>query len=145
MLDGMIAVEQGRGTPTGVFWNEVPDRISDVALLVGAGYGFGGSPLAGWFAACLALFVTYIRAIGVLAGAPADFHGPFAKQQRMFSVAGLSAFLSVAPDGLHFQWGPNGAWGPMAILLWVMVPGIAWTAWRRMRRAAEFVNQADDQ
>ncbi len=91
MLDGMVAVEQHRGTATGLFWNELPDRISDVALFVGAGYSLGGSPVAGWLGACLALFVTYVRALGVIAGAPADFRGPFAKQQRMFSIAVLAA------------------------------------------------------
>lgn len=142
MLDGMVAVEQHRGTATGLFWNEVPDRISDVALLAGAGYSLGGSPLAGWLAACLALFVTYVRAIGVLAGAPADFRGPFAKQQRMFSVAILAAVLALAPASWRFSWGPDDSWGPMALLLWVMVPGIALTAIRRMRRAVEAVDQA---
>jgi phosphatidylglycerophosphate synthase len=145
MLDGMVAVEQHRGTATGLFWNELPDRVSDVALLAGAGYSLGGSPVAGWLAACLALFVTYVRAIGVIAGAPADFRGPFAKQQRMFSVAILAAVLAVAPEAWRFSWGPGGAWGPMAVLLWVMVPGIVWTAIRRLRRAVEAVDQAAHQ
>lgn len=145
MLDGMVAVEQHRGTATGLFWNELPDRLSDVALFVGAGYSLGGSPVAGWLGACLALLVTYVRAIGVMAGAPADFRGPFAKQQRMFSIAILAAVLAVAPEAWRFAWGPGGAWGPMAVLLWVMVPGIAWTAIRRLRRAVQAVDQAAHQ
>lgn len=139
MLDGMVAVEQGRGTPTGLFWNEIPDRVSDIALMAGAGYSLGGSPFAGWLAACLALLVTYVRAIGVQAGAPADFGGPFAKQQRMFSIAGLSLVLAFAPESWRFAWGPGGAWGPMAALLWLLVPGILWTIVRRLRRAVAHV------
>jgi phosphatidylglycerophosphate synthase len=142
MLDGMVAVEQQRGTPSGLFWNELPDRLSDIALFVGAGYSVGGSPVAGWLGACLALLVTYVRALGVTAGAPADFRGPFAKQQRMFSIAVLAAVLAVAPETWRFAWGPAGAWGPMAVLLWVMVPGIVWTAVRRLRRAVAAVHQA---
>lgn len=145
MLDGMVAVEQNRGTATGIFWNELPDRLSDIALFVGAGYSLGGSPVAGWLGACLALLVTYVRAIGVVAGAPADFGGPFAKQQRMFSIALLAAFLAVAPVSWRFAWGPAGAWGPMAALLWLLVPGIAWTAVRRLRRAAAAVDPAAHQ
>jgi phosphatidylglycerophosphate synthase len=145
MLDGMVAVEQHRGTATGLFWNELPDRLSDVALFVGAGYSLGGSPVAGWLGACLALFVTYVRTIGVIAGAQADFRGPFAKQQRMFSIAILAAGLAVAPETWRFTWGPGGAWGPMAALLWVMVPGIVWTAIRRLRRAVRVVDQAAHQ
>lgn len=145
MFDGMVAVEHGKGTPTGIFWNELPDRLSDVALLVGAGYGLGGSPLAGWAAACLALFVTYVRAMGVIAGAPPDFRGPFAKQERMFSVAALALFLAIAPASWRFEWGPESMWGPMAVLLWIMIPGIVWTAIRRLRGAASAVAQADHQ
>ncbi|MDU8911434.1 CDP-alcohol phosphatidyltransferase family protein [Aestuariicoccus sp. MJ-SS9] len=145
MFDGMVAVEQDKGTATGALWNEVPDRVSDVALLVGAGYGLGGSPLAGWLAACLALLVAYVRAIGVLAGAPADYRGVFAKQQRMFTVAGLAVLLAVAPESWRFTWGPGGAWGPMAAWLWIMVPGTAHTALVRLRRASAFLNQADHQ
>ena len=145
MFDGMVAVEHGQGTPTGVFWNEIPDRISDVALFVGAGYGLGGSSLAGWVVACLALLVTYVRAIGVIAGAPADFGGPFAKQQRMFSVAVLAVLLGLAPETWRFSWGPGDAWGPMAALLWVLALGIAWTIVRRLRTAARAVSQTDHQ
>jgi phosphatidylglycerophosphate synthase len=145
MLDGMVAVEQHRGTKTGLFWNELPDRVTDVALFVGAGYSLGGSPVAGWLGACLALFVTYVRALGVLGGAPADFRGPFAKQQRMFSIAILAAVLAFAPASWRFSWGPDGDWGPMAVLLWIMVPGIAWTAMRRLRRAVAAIDQAAHQ
>lgn len=145
MFDGMVAVEHGRGTSTGIFWNELPDRISDVALLVGAGYGLGGSPVAGWLAACLALIVAYVRILGVVAGSTADFSGPFAKQQRMFSVAALAVFLALLPSASQFTWGPGGTWGPMALLLWIMVPGIAWTTVRRLRRAVMTVSQTAHQ
>ena len=45
MLDGMVAVEGGRGGPTGAIWNEFPDRIEDSLLLVAAGYA--ADPVAG--------------------------------------------------------------------------------------------------
>jgi phosphatidylglycerophosphate synthase len=142
MTDEMLAVEHGKGRATGIFWNEVPDRVSDVALLVGAGYSLGGSPAAGWLGACLALLVTYIRAVGTLAGAPADFGGPFAKQQRMFSVAGLCVLLALTPSAWHPAWGPGAAWGPMAAWLWLLSAGIAWTCLRRLRRAVAWVKHS---
>jgi phosphatidylglycerophosphate synthase len=145
MFDGMIAVEEQLGTPTGILWNELPDRISDVAILVGAGYGLGGSPVAGWLAACLALFVSYVRTLGAAAGASPDFRGPFAKQQRMFSVAGLALLLALAPVSWRFAWGPDAGWGPMAALLWIMVLGIVWTAVGRIRRAARAIDQTAHQ
>lgn len=141
MIDGMLAVEHGKGSATGIFFNELPDRISDVALIAGAGYSLGGSPTAGWIAACLALIVAYTRATGVLAGAPADFGGPFAKQQRMFSIALVSVLLALAPSDWQFSWGPGGNWGPMAAWLWVMVVGTALTGFLRLGRAMAAVSQ----
>lgn len=141
MIDGMLAVEHGKGTATGIFFNEVPDRLSDIALLAGAGYSLGGSPTAGWLAACLALLVTYIRILGTLAGAPADFSGPFAKQQRMFSVAVVCVLLALTPADWHFAWGQGGAWGPMAAWLWLLAAGVALTCVRRLRRAMAHVTR----
>ena len=140
MFDGMVAVEQGKVSPVGVLWNEVPDRISDVALFVGAGYSLGGSPVAGWLAACLALFVAYVRVIGVIAGAPPDFRGPCAKQQRMFSVAGLAAILSIAPDNWRAELFSVEGLGFMAVLLWLLVIGSVWTAARRIKTAIKAIS-----
>ena len=39
MLDGMVAVEHGKGGPNGPIWNELPDRVSDALFFIGAGYG----------------------------------------------------------------------------------------------------------
>jgi len=38
LLDGMVAIEGGLKTPAGELFNDVPDRISDPLILVGAGY-----------------------------------------------------------------------------------------------------------
>jgi phosphatidylglycerophosphate synthase len=86
MLDGMVALEQGRASPVGELFNEVPDRLSDAAVLVGAGYAVGAVPELGFVAALLALFIAYVRAEGKVAGAHQEFCGPMAKQQRMAVV-----------------------------------------------------------
>src|SRR5271155_4346643 len=97
MLDGLIAVEGGRQTKTGELYNEIPDRIADVAFLAAAGYashqGQWGIAL-GWSASVLAVTTAYIRAVGARRGQPQDFCGPQAKPHRMFllTVACLLAF-----------------------------------------------------
>ena len=50
LIDGMVAVEGGRKTPTGALYNEVPDRVADSVLLVSLGYAVG-VPWLGWLAA----------------------------------------------------------------------------------------------
>jgi phosphatidylglycerophosphate synthase len=99
LLDGLVAVEHGRGGPAGPIWNELPDRVSDVLLLAGAGYGvqtagLGGGAAVGWIAAVLAVLTAYVRELGRGLGQPADFSGPMAKQQRM-AVLTVFCLISV--------------------------------------------------
>jgi phosphatidylglycerophosphate synthase len=130
MLDGMVAVQTGRASPLGELFNEVPDRVSDFAVCVGAGYAAGGLPELGFLAACVALFVAYVRAQGKAAGARQEFCGPMAKQQRMAAVTAACA----AAAGLSALDGYSGA--PLAAALALVVAGAALTALRRLRRIA---------
>src|SRR5690348_6246245 len=60
MLDGMVAVESARASRVGELFNELPDRVSDAATLIGAGYCAGGLPALGFLAACMAMFTAYV-------------------------------------------------------------------------------------
>jgi hypothetical protein len=87
----------------------------------------------------MALFVTYIRALGKGMGVPGLFGGPMAKSQRMFLLIVACVYLGIAP----------GAWQPvvevalpgsavrrvgiLAGVLAVIVLGGAVTAVRRIR------------
>lgn len=85
LFDGMVAMEGGKATPSGGVYNELPDRLSDVLLLVAAGYAAGGEwgvPL-GWTCAVLAVLTAYVRELGASLGAGHAFLGPMAKQHRM--------------------------------------------------------------
>jgi phosphatidylglycerophosphate synthase len=110
LLDGLIAIEGGRQTKVGELYNEIPDRVADVALLAAAGYasnhGQWGAAL-GWSASVLAVVTAYIRALGARRGQPQDFCGPQAKPHRMFllTVACMLAFvekLEVWPSRILF-------------------------------------------
>jgi len=85
MLDGMVAVEGGRGGPTGAIWNEFPDRIEDSLFLVTAGYA-AELPWLGWLCALLAAICAYVRLLGGTLGRPQDFGGPMAKPHRMAAL-----------------------------------------------------------
>jgi phosphatidylglycerophosphate synthase len=82
LLDGMVAVEAGKGSPTGRIYNEFPDRITDSLLIVALGYA-AGMPWLGWFGALLAIGTAYVRVFGGSVGLVQDFGGLMAKQQRM--------------------------------------------------------------
>ncbi|MEM6554907.1 MAG: CDP-alcohol phosphatidyltransferase family protein [Pseudomonadota bacterium] len=93
LFDGMIAVEGGKSTADGPFWNEFPDRISDALILAGAGYG-AGIPELGWAAAAVAILTAYVRELGHANGLAPDFAGPLAKQGRMHLIS-LGAIAAV--------------------------------------------------
>lgn len=126
LFDGLLAVEAGRGTPDGAFWNEAPDRVSDALILTGLGYGLG-LPALGWAAAALAILTAYLRELGRAIGLPADFSGPMAKPQRMAVLTG-AALLSLAEP----LWSGQG--GLLAAALWLVALGAALTALRRSLR-----------
>jgi len=95
VLDGMVAVEHGKGGPLGPVWNELPDRVADALFLAGAGYAASDAaptlgPALGWLTAVLAVTTAYVRELGRALGQPADFSGPLAKPQRMALLTGLA-------------------------------------------------------
>ncbi len=95
LLDGMVAVQRRRASALGELYNEVPDRVSDVAMLVGLGGAVTGSVTLGWAAAVVAVGVAYVRAQAAAAGAGQDYGGPMAKPARMqwWLMAGLHAVV----------------------------------------------------
>jgi len=101
MFDGMVAIERQTASKVGELFNEVPDRISDSATLIGLGYATGGNVLLGLGAALAAMMTAYVRAVGKGAGAPNEFCGPMAKQQRMFLATVVAVFCAIAPASLQ--------------------------------------------
>jgi len=140
MLDGMVAIESGRSSPVGELYNEVPDRVSDAAILVGFGCAAGGNAYLGLSVACLAVFVAYIRAMGKAAGLGNDFCGPFAKPQRMFFVTLFALYGALSPHGWQGPWSGFGlaAWG-----LWLIGVGCVVTAVRRLHRIGSALEERD--
>lgn len=126
LFDGMVAVEGGKGAPDGPFWNEFPDRIADLFILVGAGCGIG-VPALGFAAGAFAVLTAYVRELGRANGAPSDFSGPMAKQHRMATIT-FAAVVS-AFEGL---WLGDGE--VILVALLIISIGAAFTSLRRARR-----------
>ena len=146
IFDGVLAVNTGRASRLGLLFNEVPDRVSDVVILIGAGHAVGSLPVLGWAAALGALATAYIRVQVQLAGASADFSGPMAKPARMTLLClgvGIPALLPV-------EWWPWAPLGPGigligASLILISVGTLATTIHRlgRASRELEPVNHDD--
>lgn len=132
LLDGMVAIGRGVASPVGELYNEVPDRVSDTAVLVGLGGAAGGAWALGLAAALAAMATAYVRVTARSAGAPSDFGGPMAKQHRMAVVTGLAVFCAVTPVG----WQRIGETHLAVVVLAAIALLSALTAWLRLRRAA---------
>lgn len=127
LLDGMVAVEGGLRSPAGAVFNELPDRLSDSLLFLGAGYGLvqttGGVEL-GWAASLFALFTAYVRLLGGTCGLTQQFIGPMAKQHRMALLSAATVVAIIVP-----QWGETLLLAALALI----TMGAAWTTVRRTR------------
>jgi phosphatidylglycerophosphate synthase len=128
LLDGMMAVEGGRGSPLGALYNEVPDRVADSVLIIALGYAAGLGWL-GWAGALAAALTAYVRTLGGALGQPQDFRGPQSKSQRMAVLTGACVLAAVeALAGV----------GPFVLLLaaWVIFLGSLLTCALRLRAIA---------
>ena len=95
--------KKGSRAPTGEIFNDLPDRVADVLILVGAGYAvrqLAHGATLGWAAAVAAVFTAYVRVLGGSLGLTQHFIGPMAKQHRMFTltVAALLAAVEALLD-----------------------------------------------
>lgn len=130
MFDGMVAMEAGTASRYGELYNDVPDRISDTAFFVGAGYA-AGEPWLGWAAAVAAMSTAYIRALGRGLTGTQDFCGPMAKPHRMQLLA-LAAVLAAVAAWIDL---PQRSLIPR-FALWIIIIGSLLTSIRRLVRIA---------
>jgi phosphatidylglycerophosphate synthase len=124
LLDGLVAVEGGRGSRLGPLWNEAPDRLEDTLILTGFGIA-AGAPILGLFAALGAMFCAYVRVLGGALGQAQTFAGPMAKQHRMAAIT-LGCLLGAT------ELVAGRAPVTPQIILWIVSLGALLTAARRL-------------
>jgi phosphatidylglycerophosphate synthase len=138
LLDGMVAVEGGKGGPTGELWNEAPDRLADAMIFIGAGYAAGSQPVMGFAAALVAVFVAYVRALGASVGAGQIFLGPQAKPHRMAVMTATCVLLALYPASLVAML-PSGFFILLGLV--IVIAGGLLTSARRLKRIAEILRR----
>jgi phosphatidylglycerophosphate synthase len=132
MLDGMVALASGKASPRGELVNELPDRVSDVIIFVGAAHSGLCHGLSGYWAAIFALLTAYIGTLGQALTGTREFGGIMSKPWRMV-VLHIGSWLLLAD-----RWGPNwSADWKLTILDWthlVIVLGCVQTIAVRLAR-----------
>ena len=125
LFDGMLATEGGKGSRAGAVWNEFPDRVADVFILVGVGLAVDSVSL-GWAAASMAVLTAYVRELGSHVSGVTDFSGPMAKPHRM-AVVTVAALFTVVES----QWTDGRLL--LQLALWVVTLGAILTSVMRIR------------
>lgn len=128
LLDGMVAVEGGRGSALGPLYNEFPDRIADLLLIVALGYA-ADAPSVGWAGALLAALTAYVRVFGGALGLPQDFRGPMAKQHRMALLTAACAIALIEAYAHETRYA-------LTIAVWIIAAGSLATCGARTREIA---------
>ena len=130
MLDGMVAIAGGKASIRGEILNDLPDRLSDVIIFVGAAESGWMNPRIGYLTAIACVLTAYAGLFGQALGDSRQFGGLMSKPWRML-VLGLgswSAFLLNLP-----------AWRlrPLQVLDWtclLILIGCAQTIAVRLKR-----------
>lgn len=133
MLDGMVALAAGKASPRGEILNDIPDRVSDVLIFVGAAHSGWMNPFFGYWAAIFSLGTAYVGMLGQGVGGQREFSGLMSKPWRMV-VLGLGAWLTY---GL-FRWNHGEtSIGSLRALEWtcvIVIAGCFQTSAQRLTR-----------
>ena len=131
MLDGMVAMASGKASRRGEILNELPDRVSDVLIFIGAAHSGLCHPLTGYWVAILALLTAYVGMFGQAVGVQRQFGGLMSKPWRMV-VLHVGAWVTLA-----LLWFSDGRirFAGLSVLDWahlLIIAGCVQTIWVRL-------------
>ncbi len=91
-LDGIIAMEQGKTSLAGEIVNALPDRYSDIFLMLAIAFSSYCRSYIGATAAICVLLVSYTGMMGKAIGVNWQHQGPLGKVERLILIM-IAAFL----------------------------------------------------
>ncbi len=125
-LDGMIAQDRGTAWAGGELFNELSDRLADIAILVAAALWPGVPPLLGFGMVIAVLLSSYVGILAKAAGAARQYGGIMGKADRMLCV-GLAAVVAAVDSARATQ-----VWEALAL---IVLAGALITLVQRLRRS----------
>jgi phosphatidylglycerophosphate synthase len=97
MLDGMVAIASGKASVRGEILNDLPDRVSDVIIFIGAAESGWMNPRLGYLTAMASVLTAYVGLFGQALGGARQFGGVMSKPWRMV-VLGLGSWAAFLLD-----------------------------------------------
>lgn len=106
LLDGALARETGRIHPRGELYNELGDRLADIAFLAPVAFLPGADATTVLLGVAGALFASFAGIVPRAAGGERIYRGILSKPGRMILVAVFAVAAFIAGPA---AWGPFGA------------------------------------
>jgi phosphatidylglycerophosphate synthase len=91
-IDGVIAIEQGKTSLAGEIVNALPDRYSDIFVMLAIAFSSYCRTSVGAIAAICVLLVSYTGMLGKAIGVNWQHQGPLGKVERLILIM-IAAFL----------------------------------------------------
>lgn len=85
-IDGVMAIERGNLRLKGEIVNALPDRYSDIFILLGIGLSSLCTPLLGMLGLASVFLVSYTGMLGKAIGGNWQHHGPLGKVERLILI-----------------------------------------------------------
>jgi CDP-diacylglycerol--glycerol-3-phosphate 3-phosphatidyltransferase len=111
LLDGNMARRTGRIHPRGELYNELGDRVADLALLLPVAVLPGALPALVVAGVICALLASYVGVVARAAGAERIYRGVLSKPGRMVLLVACSLWAFVATPA------PETAWAAFGVVL----------------------------
>ena len=112
LVDGSLARRTGRIHPRGELYNELGDRLADVAFLVPAAFLPGALPIVVLLGVTASLLASYVGVTARAAGGERIYRGVLSKPGRMALLAATSVVAFVAGPANTSAW---AAFGPLLL------------------------------
>lgn len=120
-----------------IFFNELPERVSDAVTLIGFGFAMDSSPWLGLGAALTAIFSAYVRSVGYSRGAGRKHasSGPMTRIHRLVLISLTSILMIFGVNTNNLE---NLNMTIPQIALWVIIMGCVATILIRWLNIREF-------
>jgi len=113
LLDGNLARRTGRIHPRGELYNEVGDRLADIAFLAPVAWLPGADPAIVLGGVATALLASYIGVASKAAGGKRLYRGILSKPGRMVLLVVCATWALVAGPGATAPW---AVFGPVLLI-----------------------------
>jgi phosphatidylglycerophosphate synthase len=102
MLDGMVAIAANNASRRGEILNDLPDRVSDIVIFVGAAHSGLMNPLIGYWAAIFSVLTAYLGLFGQALGGQREYGGIMSKPWRIAALS-IGAWVTFAMGPLPIR------------------------------------------